>query len=158
MLKSVTRRAALTAAVAITAMPAAALATVTDPDPIFALLECHQRLLAQFKQVIADKGAAEVAVDDAMAYEVAEDWLGAATVNLEQEIITTPPATLAGAAAVARFVRMGLAEGTDICDGDGGTADLLLSLETTIAAAAGLPSPTPTPESHWLKIPNLFGI
>jgi len=84
MLKSVTRRAALTAAVAITAMPAAALATVTDPDPIFALLECHQRLLAQFKQVIADKGAAEVAVDDAMAYEVAEDWLGAATVNLEQ--------------------------------------------------------------------------
>jgi hypothetical protein len=97
-----TRRGAIAALAATTALPvAAALPIVADPraDPVFAAIEAHRRAWAAFEASSAQQG--ETAEENTERAEAAGDVLNDVGVKLTSMV----PTTAAGALAVLAYAR-----------------------------------------------------
>jgi hypothetical protein len=123
----------------------------SEPDPIFAAIEGHERACVELEAHIPVLAAAEQA-----AWHAPRGQRRAANARLKQEyaaqgrfcdllgeaterFVATVPHTLQGAAAALAYVRMHDAKGYPVCEEEECFA-LLASIEAAICRAAGLPA------------------
>jgi len=154
--RSITRRALV--AGSATAIPIAALASApvlaceAVCDPILGVIDGHRRAYADVVALLAAQEAADRALREADAAVrsvrearladlcAAEGPLGLAEMRAAARLAGAVPETLAGAAAVLRYVRERFADDYAMYEEDGYRA-LLLSTERAICHAAGLSAP-----------------
>lgn len=144
----IARRGVLAGLAASAALPRPAAAGApggrpTEPDPIFAAIEAYSQAEMAFDKVTAD---AEAALENGVCTNVerwdAQDAFHDATfwpalINL----ISTPPTTLAGLAALLAYVREAGGVLQFIGDNDENLALFDRAIERSVCAFAGLPAP-----------------
>lgn len=126
--------------------PAAAGAPLGRPcatDPVFAAIEAFRRTEAAFDQVTAD---AEASLEGGVCTNV-ERWDAQSRFHDEVfwpsliDLISTPPVTLVGLAALLSFVRESGGVLDFIGDNDENLAIFDRTIECSVCAIAGLPAP-----------------
>jgi len=151
---SITRRFLVAGSAAAVAVLASApvLACEAVCDPILAVIDGHRRAYADVVALLAAQDAADQALREANDTMrpvrearladlcAAEGPLGLAEMQAAARLAGTVPETLAGAAAVLRYVRERFADDYAMYEEDGYRA-LLLSTERAICHAAGLSAP-----------------
>ncbi len=150
------KRCYITRRCVITAIPVAAAASFpaaagTASDPIFSAMAAHARAYADVIALLAAQDAADSALRKADAATQpalearlhalceADGPLGLLEIQAAERLIHTVPGTLAGAAALLRYVRdLFERDGYTPCEEDGYRA-LLASTECAIWREVGLP-------------------
>jgi hypothetical protein len=125
----------------------------SEPDPIFAAIEAHERAYAALDAFVPQLADAEQAAWHAPrgkrraanrrlkeAY-AEERRLGDILSDAQDRFAATIADTLPGAAAALAYVRGHHAQGYPMCDEQEDFVKLLASIETTIRRVAGLPLP-----------------
>lgn len=144
----IARRSVLCGIIAAASLPGPAAAGAPvghpcEPDPVFAALEAFRHAEAAFDQVTAE---AEAALENGVCTNV-ERWDAQSSFHDEVfwprlvDLISTPPATLIGLAALLAFVR----EAGGVLDFIGDRYENLAifdrAIERSVCALAGLPAP-----------------
>ncbi|WP_050626707.1 hypothetical protein [Bradyrhizobium viridifuturi] len=121
----------------------------SELDPVFAAIDAFRQAKAAFEQVTAD---AEAALENGVCVN-AERWDAQDRFHDEVfwpsllDLISTPPATLLGLAALLAFVRESGGVLDFIGDNDENLALFDRAIERSVCALAGLPAP-PAPSIH----------
>ena len=139
------RRGVLCGLVAAASLPAAGgpVGHPREPDPVFAAIEAYRHAEAAFDQVTAD---AEASLENGVCTNV-ERWDAQDSFHDNMfwpsliELISTPPATLAGLAALMAFVREAGGVLDFIGDSDENLAMFDSAIERSVCALAGIPAP-----------------
>jgi hypothetical protein len=142
------RRTVLGCLVAVASLPGPAPAGAPagrpcESDPVFAAIEAYRQAGAAFDQVTAD---AEAALENGVCTNV-ERWDAQDRFHDDVfwlrliELISTPPATLLGLAALLAFVRESGGVLDFIGDSDENLALFDRSIELSVCALAGLQAP-----------------
>lgn len=142
------RRGVLCGLVAAASLPGPAAAGAPagrpcEPDPVFAAIEAFQQAEMAFGQVTAD---AEASLESGVCTNV-ERWDAQDRFHDDVfwpsliEMISTPPTTLIGLAALLAFVRESGGVLEFIGDNDEHLAIFDRAIERSVCALAGLPAP-----------------
>ncbi|MFN5456357.1 hypothetical protein [Bradyrhizobium sp.] len=142
---------ALAQARVITASRAASVPGPSAPDPILDAIEGHRRAFEELGHLLAEQDAAERELRRAPGGRraeleaklaglcEAEGALGRAEIKASRRLATTVPGSLKGAVAALQYVRECYEVGQYPLYEEDGYRLLLLSTESAICAAAGLP-------------------
>lgn len=144
----IARRGVLCGLVAAASLPSPAAAGALvgrpcAPDPVFAAIEAFRHTEAAFDQVTAD---AEASLENGVCTNV-ERWDAQSSFHDEifwpclVDLISTPPATLIGLAALLAFVRESGGVLEFIGDNDENLAMFDRAIERSVCTIAGLPAP-----------------
>jgi hypothetical protein len=138
-MSTINRRNAIMAASVPVALllPAPSMAAqASEPDPIFALIDAHKAAVAEFTRLCGISSAMPCAGD---AFAEADAKTNAAldlADDVQIAVMSTKPTTVAGAAAVLRYVATFWVEANDSCD-RGSPVYETLALGDTLGAGEG---------------------